>query len=64
MKRVCIYTHDIILLTGRSESYARELLKDIRLLLKKERHQFVTIAEFCEHTGLPFEDVFNQINGK
>ncbi|WP_242131680.1 hypothetical protein [Aestuariivivens marinum] len=62
MHRICIYTQDIIILTGRSESYAREVLRDIRLLLKKERHQLITIAEFCEHMGLPYEDVFNRIN--
>ncbi|WP_223549320.1 hypothetical protein [Aestuariivivens sp. NBU2969] len=62
MHRICIYTQDIIILTGRSESYAREVLRDIRLLSKKQKHQFVTIKEFCDYVGLPYEDVFNRIN--
>lgn len=63
MHRICIYTQDIVFLTARSESYAREILRDIRLLHKKKRHHLVTIAEFCDYTGLPFDDVFNRING-
>lgn len=44
MHRICIYTQDIVFLTARSESYAREILRDIRLLHKKERHHLVTIS--------------------
>ncbi len=63
MHRLCVYTQDIIFLTGRSNSYARELLRDIRLLHKKDRHQLITIHEFCNHTGLDYDEVFKSING-
>ncbi len=63
MQRLCIYPQDVVFITGRSASYARELIRDIRFLHKKQRHQVVTIWEFCDYMGLPFDDVFKQING-
>jgi len=62
MKRICIYSKDICWLTGKSERYAREVIRDIKLLRKKERHQLVTIAEACDYLGLPYQDVFLMIN--
>ncbi|RYH72775.1 hypothetical protein EVU94_11210 [Flavobacteriaceae bacterium 144Ye] len=62
MQRICIYTTDVIFITGRSERYARDILKDIRLLHQKSKHQLITISEFCEYMGLPYEEVFNMIN--
>lgn len=62
MKRICIYSKDICWLTGKSERYAREVIRDIKLLRKKEKHQLVTIAEACDYLGLPYQDVFLMIN--
>ena len=59
---VCIYPQDIVWLTGRNERYAREVIKDIKLLHRKERHQLVTIKEFCDFMGLPYDEVFAIIN--
>jgi hypothetical protein len=62
MQRLCIYTTDVMFITGRSERYAQGVLRDIRLLHKKSKHQVVTIAEFCHYVGLPYEEVFRMIN--
>ena len=62
MHRICIYPQDVIWITGRGETYARELLRDIRLLYHKEPHQLVSISEFCEYVGLSYEEVFSMIN--
>lgn len=64
MKRICIYSKDICWITGRSERYAREVMRDIRLLLQKEKHQLITIAEACDYLGLPFQEVYDLLNGK
>ena len=50
--RICIYPKDIQKITGRSERYARELLYRIRRAYQKADHQFVSIEEFCQYTGL------------
>jgi len=55
--RICIYPKDIQRITGRSERYGRKLLERIRKHLNKEQHQFVTIDEFCDFTGIEKTDV-------
>jgi len=57
MKRVVIYPKDVQQITGKSERYGRMLLKQIKVKLKKEEHQFVTIDEFCQFTGINQEQV-------
>lgn len=62
MHRICIYSQDVIWITGRGKTYARELLRDIRLLHHKGPHQLVSIEEFCNYVGLSYQHVFNMIN--
>jgi len=56
-KRIVIYPKDVMTITGRSEKYSRNLLKQIRQQLDKEQHHFVTIYEFCQFTGIDVEQV-------
>ena len=56
-KRACIYPKDIQRITGRSERYGRKLLNDIKSFLDKEPHQFITIDEFSEYSGIPLDIV-------
>ncbi|AOW16850.1 hypothetical protein LPB03_04920 [Polaribacter vadi] len=58
-KRACIYPKDIQRITGRSERYGRKLLNDIKSFLDKEPHQFVTVNEFSEYSGIQ-EDIVNE----
>jgi hypothetical protein len=51
-KRICIYPKDIQRITGRSERYGRNILNEIRNKLNKLPHQFVTIEEFANYSGL------------
>jgi hypothetical protein len=59
--RLCIYPKDVQRITGKSESYGRLLLKKIKLHLKKEDHQVITVEEFCQYMGLKKEDVLSFI---
>ncbi|WP_206106591.1 hypothetical protein [Ilyomonas limi] len=52
MERLCIYPKDVQVITGRSERYGRNVIKKIREQLNKQTHQFITIEEFCDYTGL------------
>ena len=52
MKRICIYTPDIQLITGKSERQSRNILNDIKVFYKKEKHQLVTIDEFSKYVGI------------
>ena len=52
MNRLCIYAKDISNITGKGQRYAQRLLKNIRFVLNKSEHQFVTVKEFAEYTGI------------
>jgi len=53
--RLCIYAKDICLITGKGQKFAQKLLRDIRFVYQKEEHQFVTVQEFSDYTGIGME---------
>lgn len=55
--RLVIYPKDIQLITGRGERYAQRLVRIMKERLGKEKHQFITIDEFCEFAGLERKDL-------
>ena len=61
MRRLFVYTSDVESMTGRSKNYSRQLMRDIKKKLNKSKRQLVTVEEFCEHTGLLPETVYEGI---
>lgn len=61
-KRICIYPKDVMRITGKGEKYSRNYLEKIRKKLQKEEHQFITVEEFCDYTGLKIEQVRQFMN--
>lgn len=61
MERICIYPKDIMIITGRSERYGRNLIQKIKESTGKQKHQLVTIDEFCAYLGLDKAQVISQI---
>lgn len=59
--RICIYPKDIQRITGKTERYGRILISRIKSHFNKEKHQFISIEEFCDYTGLKLEDVERHI---
>jgi Ca2+-binding EF-hand superfamily protein len=59
MKRIAIYPKDIMIITGKSERYSRELLRSIRNQLKKEKHQIITFDEFYSYMGIKLDKTDN-----
>ncbi len=57
MPRICIYTADIVAMTGVSENTARRMLKRIREELDKPKWAPVTVKEFCAQTKIREEEV-------
>jgi len=62
MKRICIYPQDIQKITGKSERQCRNIINDIKIYFKKQKHQVVTIDEFCNYMGLKQEQIIHFIN--
>lgn len=61
-RKLLIYTNDIMLLTGKSESYARKEIQNLKKALKKEKHQKVTIKEYCLYYGFDLADVLIELS--
>lgn len=61
-RRICITTNDVELVTGQSYRQSLRLLHEIANALNKAI-KFVTIEEFCNHTGLNIEQVEKTIFG-
>ena len=62
MKRIVIYPSDIIILTDKSESYARKEIQNLKKALNKEKHQKVTIKEYCSYYGFNLEEVLGVLS--
>ena len=46
-----------MLITSKSESYARKTIQIIKKSLNREKHQVVTIKEFCHYFGYNVDEV-------
>ncbi|WP_158727938.1 MULTISPECIES: hypothetical protein [unclassified Flavobacterium] len=57
MNRIVLYPSDIVLLTDKSESYARKEIQNLKKVLKKEPHQKITIKEYCIYYGFEYQEV-------
>lgn len=52
MEPLCIYPKQAARLLNIKDRQAQRLFRNIRFVLKKDRHQYITIKEFCAYTGL------------
>ena len=62
MNRITIYPKDIQRITGKSERQCRNILNDIKVFYKKQKHQIITIEEFCNYMGVDLNKVNNFIS--
>ncbi|RYD97284.1 MAG: hypothetical protein EOP54_11435 [Sphingobacteriales bacterium] len=52
MERICVNAKDVARITGNSIRYGQDLLKYLKLLHNKKKHQFITKKELSEHIGV------------
>lgn len=57
MERICILPTDIVRLTGLSERQAQKMMKQLKIILCKKKHQFLTKYELAEYMGINHEDI-------
>ncbi|NEW80585.1 MAG: hypothetical protein GZ086_14445 [Gelidibacter sp.] len=62
MTKLLIYPSDIVLLTGKSESYARKEIQNLKTALKKQKHQKVSIKEYCVYYDFNIDDVLGVLS--
>ncbi|HMK03044.1 MAG TPA: hypothetical protein VK489_02590 [Ferruginibacter sp.] len=61
--RAVIHIKDVENITGMKDSAARKLLQKIRKTFNKPKGAFVTIKDFCMHTGMSEEEVKEYLIG-
>jgi len=52
MERLYVVPADVCKITGKKTRSAQQLLKDLKVLLKKEKHQFITKKELADYLGI------------
>lgn len=52
MERLFVVPSDVCKITGKKIRYGQQLLKDLRELLNKERHQLITKKELADYLGI------------
>jgi hypothetical protein len=62
MTRIIIYPNDIVILTEKSDSYARKEIQNLKRALKKAKHQKVTIKEYCTYYGFDINEVIRVLS--
>jgi hypothetical protein len=55
--RIVIYSKDVMNITGCRRRTAQKLIAGIKAKGAKSRGGFVTVTEFCRHTGFSPEEV-------
>ena len=55
VKRIFVYPHDIQMLSGKGERYARSSYQKIKKHFNLEPHQLVTITQLAQYFGLSEE---------
>ncbi len=60
LSKVIIYPKDVAIITGKSYRASWQLLKKIHAYYKKDKHQVVTVQEFCEYMGIG-EDAVSKV---
>ena len=57
MARFIITPKDVEVILGVSSSYARRVVRIIKRKNNKEKHQKITVKEFCRYMGLEVKEV-------
>ena len=60
-RKLIIRNGDVQRILEVTERQARNKMRQIRHYIKKEKHQVITVKEFCDYIGLQYEDVISRI---
>jgi hypothetical protein len=59
--RIVIYAKDVQRITGKSESYSRRIIRRIRRAFGKEKHQMITLGEFCSFMKCDADEIITYL---
>jgi ribosomal silencing factor RsfS len=55
--RLFIYPKDLVRITGKSERHCRAIIATIKKKMGKDKHQLVTVKEYCDFAGVDCDAV-------
>ena len=61
MARLVMTPKDVEVILRKSPSYARSIVRVIKRKNNKEKHQKITVKEFCRDQGLEVNDVIQEL---
>ncbi len=61
MVRLIMTPKDVEVILRKSPSYARRIVRVIKRKNNKEKHQKITVKEFCRDQGLEVNDVIQEL---
>lgn len=64
MQRIFIYPSDLQILTGQTPTWCRIILNRIRDAYGKQRHQHITIREYCKYENVDYDEVITALGLK
>ena len=62
MARLVMTPKDVEVILRKSPSYSRSIVRVIKRKNNKEKHQKITVKEFCRYMGLEVADVVAELN--
>lgn len=57
MNRICIYTKDVQIITGKSDKTARAIINKIRKNNNKQKDQPITVQELATFLGVKIDEI-------
>ena len=57
IKRICIRSNEVAALLGVDQKHGQRKLRQLRTLLGKKDHQYVTFKEFSDYSGIPLDEL-------
>ena len=61
MSRIIMTPKEVQIILGGSSSYARKVVRVIKMKNNKLKHQKITVKEFCRDQGLDLQDVIQEL---
>ena len=52
MERLCVFPKDVARITGMGDRYSQKLLQELKTILNKKKHQFITKQELADYLGI------------
>lgn len=57
IERICIRSDEVAAVLGVDKKHGERKLRQLKALLGKESHQYITFKEFAAHVGIPLDDL-------